>query len=116
MSECQSCNCLFGIRYDLYVGNLDQIYANFTCGEWYAKLPICNAELRIQSHNAAPYMYTLPNGDVDGIIPGRLPLLVTFLIWFIWLRNSFATVNHSKLWSDLFNSLPYHVQSEVGLG
>ena len=74
----------FEPRYDLFVGYIERIAANMTCEEYYAQLPICNTELRIQNHNVAPYMHTLPNGVVDGIIPGRLPLhSVTFLTYLL---------------------------------
>jgi len=108
--ELKKPNMLCSTRYDLYVGNLDQIYANFSCGEWYAKLPICNAELRIQSHNAAPYMYTLPNGDVDGIIPALLNLIMsaccnncTRLVY----TKPFKTIKETANW--FYNSSAYSI-------
>lgn len=42
-----------------------------TCKDVYEIYELCDADLRVVYYDIPPYIFTLPNGRVDGIIPGE---------------------------------------------
>ena len=54
------------------MGPLRQVIESLTCELTYTLHSICDAELKIWYFDMPPYIYTLPNGRVDGIFPGMI--------------------------------------------
>ncbi|XP_065064372.1 uncharacterized protein LOC135690676 [Rhopilema esculentum] len=63
------------IRYDLVTGLAKAVFDEMNCETWYNKqFCICNSDLTIWYFNSPPYVFTLPNGTLDGILPAMLKL------------------------------------------
>ena len=58
-------------------GSAQGLYNSFSCQWWYSQNPLCDSDFRVMYYNNPPYMVTLSDGSVDGIMPGKLVVVFT---------------------------------------
>ncbi|XP_065064363.1 uncharacterized protein LOC135690672 isoform X2 [Rhopilema esculentum] len=102
------------MRYDLAAGVAKHLYENASCQTTYEYYRVCKMVLTIWNYDLPPYVYTLQNGTLDGILPAILKIFVRSCCYIctpLKYQKPFTSIDQMML--NIYNQSHYQILMPV---